>query len=114
MAKGFALHLRMLTDQEKAFMQSWEQRRDREKKTFYQLSVGLPLGFVFAIPIFLNFASGWSLKASMVAATKFNPMVLIIAVLGIAIFMAIFNKKYQWDMNEQRYLELKAKRDATE
>ncbi len=104
----------MLTDQEKAFMQSWEQRRDREKKTFYQLCVGLPLGFVFATPIFLNFASSWSLKASMTAATKFNPMVLIIAIFGIAIFMAIFNKKYQWDMNEQRYLELKAKRDATE
>ena len=43
----------------------------------------------------------------MIGNAQSNPMVLIVAVLAIAVFFAIFNKRHKWEMNEQRYLELK-------
>jgi hypothetical protein len=33
----------------------------------------------------------------------------MIAIICIAVFMAVFYKRHQWDMKEQQYLELKAK-----
>jgi uncharacterized membrane protein len=100
----------MLTQQEKDFIIYWEQNRQKHKKTFRQLLVGVPIGFLFAIPILLNFFSGWYKRADMVANTNdFNPIVLIIALLLIIAFVAIFSKHHQWEMREQRYRELLAK-----
>lgn len=101
----------MLSAEEKAFMAYWEKNRDKEKKTFRQLLIGLPLGLSFASFILISFVSGWFERANMVAYSKFNPMVLVVAILGIAGFTAIFFKKHKWDLNEQQYLELKAKAD---
>ena len=47
----------------------------------------------------------------MIANTQTSPVVLIVAVLVIAAFFAIFNKKHRWDMNEQRYNELLVKKE---
>ncbi len=102
----------MLSEEEKAFIIYWERNRVRQKKVFYQLLVGLPLGLLLALPILVNYLSGWDKRATMVGNTQSNPLVLIIAVLAIAFFFAIFNKRHKWEMNEQRYLELKhAKED---
>ncbi len=99
----------MLSEQDKSFMQYWENYRERDKKTFYQLLIGLPVGLLFAIPILLNYMSGWYTRATMVGNTQFNPAVLIVAIMIIAVFFALFNKKHRWEMNEQRWLELKAR-----
>jgi uncharacterized membrane protein len=104
----------MLTDSETRFVTWWEENRLKEKKVFKQWLVGLPLGLLFGVPIFLNFFSGWYKRAVMVRNAQivtrdFNPVVLIIAVLMIISFVAIFSKKHKWEMNEQRYKELKAK-----
>jgi hypothetical protein len=101
----------MLTEQEKQFIHYWEANRNREKKLNNQLLIGLPIGFLFAIPIFLSVFSGhfWYERAEMVANTKMNPVILIIAVVAIAVFVAVFYKRHQWDMREQQYQELKAK-----
>ncbi|PWU02729.1 MAG: hypothetical protein C5B52_04745 [Bacteroidetes bacterium] len=104
----------MLTPQEKSFIEYWEHHRDRDKKTYYQLLIGIPVGLLFALPIFFNYASGWYTRAIMVGNAQFNPMVLIIALFAIAAFYAIFNKKHRWEMNEQRYLELKARESTDE
>lgn len=100
-----------MTDEEKGFMLYWEENREKEKKTLRQLLIGLPLGLIFTLPILLNLFSGWDKRAAMIANTKLNPVVLIVAVLAIACFFAIFNKKHRWDMNEQRYNELKASKN---
>lgn len=89
----------------------WEANREKEKKTWRQLLIGLPLGMIFTLPILLNLFSGWDKRAAMVANTQLNPVVLIIAVLLIASFFAVFSKKHRWDMNEQRYKELKSKKE---
>jgi mannose/fructose/N-acetylgalactosamine-specific phosphotransferase system component IIC len=115
-ARG-GLTLRMaLTEDEQKFMEYWERERDRQKRTFYQLWVGLPIGLLFAIPILINFVLGrfWYKRADAVGNAQFNPMVLVIAVLGIAVFMAIFQKKFKWDQQEQQYQEFKAKKNRAQ
>ncbi len=101
----------MVTEEEKKFMDYWEKNRDRQKKLFYQLLVGLPLGLIFALPILINFLAGrlWYKRADAVGISQFNPAILIIAVIAIAVFIGIFNKKLKWERNEQFYKELKAK-----
>lgn len=92
-------------------MEYWEANRERERKVNYQLLVGLPIGLLFAVPVLLLLFSGrfWYKRAEMVANTMASPVILIIAVLAISIFVAIFYKRHQWEMKEQQYLELKAR-----
>jgi hypothetical protein len=97
----------MLTQEEKAFLRYWEQNRSRQKKIFRQLLVGIPVGLLFVIPIVINFTSGWYKRAAMEAGSQdFNPMVLLIAMLLIVGFIAIFHRQHRWDRYEQRYREL--------
>ena len=114
MVGGFALTLAsngpMLTEEEKKFIEYWEKNRGAQKKALKQFLVGIPIGLLFAIPICINFSRGWHRKARMVANTgDFNPLVLIIAMLIIIAFIAIFSKRHQWEMREQHYQELQAK-----
>jgi membrane protein implicated in regulation of membrane protease activity len=104
----------MLTEKEKAFLGYWEKNRSRQKKLVYQLAVGLPFGLVIGALILTNFFAGWYKRAEMIANSQFNPWVLYIAALLIAVFFAIFSKKFQWDQQEQRYKELKHKQQQFE
>ena len=97
----------MLTEEEKTFLEYWEKNRDKEKKWTRQLMFGLPLGLIFGLPIILNYLSGWYKRANMVGNSQFNPNILIVAVLIIAVFVAIFYKRQRWEQLEQRYHELK-------
>ena len=99
----------MLSDEEKAFLHYWKTNREKEKKTWRQLLIGLPLGLIFTLPILINLLSGWHKRATMEANAEASPGVLISAILVIAAFYAIFNKRHKWDLNEQRYNELKMK-----
>jgi hypothetical protein len=101
----------MLTKEESDFLEYWELNRERQKKIGKQFLLGIPIGLLFAIPIAVNFFSGWYKRAAMVANTSdFNPLVLLIALLIIIGFIAIFSKRYQWEMNEQHYRELLVKK----
>lgn len=102
--------VRMLTTEEKAFLRYWEQHRSSQKKTFRQWLIGLPIGLLFGVPILLNYATGWYKRAGM-AGSQVSPAVLIIAILAIISFVAIFYKRFQWEQYEQKYRELKAKED---
>ena len=104
----------MLTQQEEAFIRYWEENRSRQKKVFRQFLIGIPVGLAFAIPIVVNFASGWDVQAaaSSVASQKSLMMVLMVALLLIVGFVAIFYQKYKWDQYEQRYRELLNKRSV--
>jgi len=101
----------MLTAQEEQFIQYWQQNRDREKKLFRQLLIGLPAGMFLAIGIVASVVTArWYELADMEANSEMNPNVLIIAVLAIIVFIAIFYKKFQWDQKEQLYKELLSKK----
>ena len=92
----------------------WEQHRDKEKKTFRQLLVGLPIGLVFVVPIIINYMSGWYKRANMWARgheEDSSGTILVVAALVILVFIAIFSKRHRWEMNEQSYQELLAKQE---
>ncbi|TKK66713.1 hypothetical protein FC093_16905 [Ilyomonas limi] len=102
----------MLTPQEQRFVEYWQQNRDREKKLFRQLLVGLPAGLLLAIGIVASVVTRqWYQQADMVANSELNPNVLTIAILAIVVFVAIFYKKFQWDQKEQLYKELLNKKE---
>ena len=97
-----------LSDENQQFIQWWEQHRAKEKKWVHQLSIGLPLGLVFGFPVFLSLLfRGWYKRMPYVSGTQFT--LILMACLGIAVFYAIFKMRFKWEMNEQRYMELKRK-----
>jgi hypothetical protein len=105
---NFAL---MLTSGEEKFLVYWEKNRDREKKLVRQLFIGLPVGLLISAGIIVSLDLNWYPRADMVANASLNPYVLFLAIIGITVFTAIFYKKFQWDMREQRYRELRVKKE---
>ncbi len=98
----------MVTEQEKLFLNYWEKNRDKQKTTFYKLAVGLPLGLVFALPILLSVIfDEWYKQMIFISSSQVT--VILIAVLGIAVFFALMRMKFKWENNEQLYKELKFK-----
>ncbi|HTD93442.1 MAG TPA: magnesium transporter [Chitinophagaceae bacterium] len=102
----------MLTEEEEKFMIYWEANRLRRKKVFKQLAVGLPLGVILVVAIFVNFFSGWYKRADMMLHSQGSMiLVLVVAAILIVIFVTVFSVRHKWEMYEQRYLELQAKRN---
>lgn len=101
----------MLDLKEKLFVDYWERNREKEKRFFYQVITGIPVGLLFALPIvFLLFSSRyWFKRADMVANSELSPAVLIACVLIIAVFVGVVYKRHQWEMKDQQYRELKVK-----
>ncbi len=100
----------MLLKEEKEFIAFWEKNRDSQKRFMKQLMVGLPVGTIFVVAISLNFISGWNKQAVMALSAHASVIpVLIIAALIITVFISVFSVKYKWEVNDQRYRELKAK-----
>ncbi len=103
----------MITDQEQLFINYWEDNRDKQKKGFYQLAIGLPLGLVFAFPVLLSVIfHDWYKQMTFISNSQIT--IILITVLGIAVFFALFRMKFKWEENEQRYKELKFKQSKTE
>jgi uncharacterized membrane protein len=107
----------MLTDEEARFIKYWEANRLRRKRGFRQWAVGLPLAVVVVMAIFINFFSGWYKRADMELRSQAQTSqgglipVVIAAALLIVVFITIFSIRHKWDMHEQRYQELLAKKE---
>ncbi len=100
----------MLSDEESRFIEYWKTNRLKQKKVFRQFLLGIPVALLFVIPIVINFFSGWYKRAAMMAnTTDFNPGVLLVALLIIVGFIAIFSRRFRWDQQEQRYIEILAR-----
>jgi integral membrane sensor domain MASE1 len=101
----------MLNKEEEEFIIYWKTHRDKQKRIFRQFLLGIPLGLLIVIPIVLNFFSGWYKRARMISGTPdFNPGVLLLALVLIVVFVAIFSRKFKWEQYEQRYTELLARK----
>lgn len=109
----------MLTEEELKFVEYWEANRLRRKRFFKQLAIGLPLGAVMVIAIFLSYLSGWHKQADIEIRSQAQSqpdyasiiLVLIVAGILIVVFTAVFSAKHKWDLHEQRYRELLAKKE---
>ncbi len=101
---------RMLSAEEKEFVRWWEANRLKEKRLLKQLSIGLPLGLAFGFPILLSVLfRGWYKNMPYVSGSQLT--IIMIAVLLIVVFYAIFRMRFKWEINEQRYHEMKEKKD---
>jgi len=105
----------MLTKKEEDFIAYWEARRVKKKRSIWQFSFGLPLGVMIVLALFVNIASGWYKRADMLLRSNASLIITImIAAIGIVVFISIFSARYQWEQNEQRYMELLNKRAHSE
>jgi hypothetical protein len=103
----------MLNDQEKEFIVFWEANRLRQKKFIKYVQYGLPLGIAIGFGVLVNLVSGWYKQASMIVnADPSLILVLLVALILIIVFISIFTVRHRWDLNEQRYKELLAKRNS--
>lgn len=104
---------KMVTEQEQLFLNFWEANGNKQKKFFYQLLIGLPLGLVFAFPILVSVIfHDWYKRMIFISSSQVT--LILITVFGIAVFFALFRMKFKWEENEQRYKELKFKQKKSE
>ena len=102
----------MFTAEEKEFIAYWKANREKRKKVWNQLALGLPLAVVLILAIFINFFSNWYDKATILRNEEVRKhdasliLVLVAAALLITVFVVIFSVRHKWDINEQRYREL--------
>ena len=99
----------MLTTSEEAFLNYWSKIRTGYKTSIKPLLIGLSIGFAIGTGILLVIYLGWYERANMQANTQFSPILFLISIMGISIFMAFIYRNYQWENNEQRYLQINAK-----
>jgi len=105
----------MLTKEESGFIAYWENNRLQKKRIWRQLSLGLPLGTLLVIAIFVNLISGWYKRADMEMKKEESSLILVLlaAALLIVAFVVVFSVRHRWDLNEQRYRELLSRRDES-
>lgn len=101
----------MLTQDERSFIDYWEKNREKEKKIGRKFLYGSPWGFTFALPILVAaIFHGWYKNMITISPTLIT--LIILTVIGIAVFYTLFSMQFKWDRNEQIYKELKFKRDT--
>ncbi|RYZ23514.1 MAG: hypothetical protein EOO16_04595 [Chitinophagaceae bacterium] len=94
----------MLTPEEKQFVEYWSVQRNRRKTVASRLGSGLPLGVVIVVALFAAVATGWYERATAVIRTHSSViLVVILAAIGIVLFMSYFSAQHEWDQNEERY-----------
>ena len=108
----------MLTDDETRFLHYWEKHRELHSGFSSKLLRGLPMAFLFGLPILLLvlcvylFLPEWYTKISKTSSATF--VVVVIAVLIAIVFYAFVRMHFKWEMNDQQYKEIKAKEKKVE
>lgn len=103
----------MLSEKELAFLSYWEANRTQQNNFVSKLLRGLPMAFMFGMPIILfilavyTWLPVWYTKISDTTSGTF--VTIVIAVFIAIIFFSYFRMHFKWEMNEQLYLELKHK-----
>lgn len=99
----------MRNDEE--FLRYWAENRIQEKHSARIFVRGLSAGFAVGALVVAVIFSGWYERATMVANAKMSALVLFIAIMILSFFVAFVYRKFNWEMQEQRYLELMAKKN---
>ena len=96
---------------ETEFFDYWTKNRENAKNSKKAFLVGLSAGFAIGGALLIAIFSGWYPRATMVANSKMSVLVLFVAILMISVFTAFMYQKFKWEMLEQRYLEILAKKN---
>jgi glucan phosphoethanolaminetransferase (alkaline phosphatase superfamily) len=98
----------MLTEEEKKFIDYWEINRQKNSRFFRKILLGGPWGLIFALPILLAVLfDDWYKRMIPVSVSML--IMIMVCVIGIAVFYAYFRQQMRFDRNEQLYKELKIK-----
>jgi FtsH-binding integral membrane protein len=96
-----------MNQDEKRFVEYWKVQRLKKKQFLRKKSIGLPLGVLIVLALAVSLFSGWYQKADMVLRSNSSLIVVImIASVGIVVFITLFAARHQWDQNELKYQEL--------
>ena len=101
----------MSISEEEKFMQYWQEKRLQPKLNPFFFLKGFAGGLIIGLLIFISLLAGWYKRANMDASNKLNPVVLLICILTIGIFIAIFYTYFKFEQNEQLYQEILKKRE---
>lgn len=72
-----------------------------------QFTIGLPLGVMIVLALFVNIVTGWHKRAAMALQNNASLIIVIlIAAIAIVVFMTVFARNHEWDQQETRYQEL--------
>jgi len=103
----------MLTSEEQKFIDYWSVQRVKKKRSLKQFTIGLPLGVLIIVALFVNIATGWHKQATAILKSNASLiLVVLIASVAIVVFMTVFSMRYKWEQHEQRYQELLSKQDS--
>jgi len=95
---------------DEAFFAFWQLNSENEKSSRKAFMLGLSSGFAIGVLVLSFILSGWYKRATMEANSKMSAFVLFMAILGISIFIAFMYRKFKWEMNDQRFHEILAKK----
>ena len=103
----------MISEKEIKFITYWEIEREQRAKFSNKLLSGIPMSFLFGLPILLSitvvylFFPEWYTKISNLPKGVL-PTIFLAVILSM-LFFSYFRMQYKWEMNEQLYQELKSK-----
>lgn len=101
----------MLTPEEEKFVQYWQEQRQHKREFLRKFSIVLPVVSLLAIAFFVNFLSGWYDKADKELRRHSSLIIVIlVAVIAIVVFVAIFSVRHKWEQNESDYADLLKKK----
>ncbi|MEI8074620.1 MAG: hypothetical protein WCH78_07710 [Bacteroidota bacterium] len=95
------------------FFKRWTDQRHTYKHAARPFLIGLSSGFAIGIAILLTIYLGWYQRANMELNSSLSPFLFLLAIMGIAVFMAFIYRNYQWEQNEQRFLSIVARKKQT-
>ncbi len=96
------------------FFEYWAVNRLKNKTSTRPFLKGLSVGFAIGIGILGVIYLGWYQRADMQVSSSLSPFLFLIAIMGLSLFMAFFYRNYQWEMKEQRYLSILARKKKAE
>lgn len=100
----------MLNPDEERFLKEWPQRRLTYKKGLRKYLVGLPMAVFIVVALLVNIGAGWYGRAEAVLRSNSSMFItVLLAAVGIIIFMGEFTGRYKYDELEQKYAELQAR-----
>jgi membrane protein YdbS with pleckstrin-like domain len=97
----------MMTKEDEDFLKYWSVQRQKKKQFLGKLSIGLPLAVLIVAAVVINFLSGWYVEADKLIRSNASVIIVVlIAGVGIVVFITAFSARHQWDQNEQHYQEI--------
>jgi hypothetical protein len=118
----------MLSEKEENFIIYWEKVREQESTFRHKFFAGLPMAFMFGLPILIFFGAvriffpAWfatashkqteiampEMSAKFMKLSTGDMVAAFIAVIIVILFFSYFRMHYKWENNEQLYKELKS------